>query len=126
MDLAQLVERVAALEETVVALRSQIAHPTTMKRSRRCSCGGETIYHFTRVYEVANEDRLHELSLYKREQQGVFAPVKTRAPLEAYACKACGLVEWHAINLEGVVVDGKTVIKYEPIRKPNADDGPYR
>ena len=48
-----------------------------------------------------------------------------RAPLEAFACRACKLVELHAIDFDRIVIDGERIVAIEP--EPDAPSGgPYR
>ena len=47
--------------------------------------------------------------------------------LEAFVCRFCMLVEWHASSLDGITADGSTVLEVEGT--PDADtpeSGPYR
>jgi hypothetical protein len=46
--------------------------------------------------------------------------------VEAFACRDCRLVEWHAVSLDDVEPDGVTVVAIDEPDEPTVDDGPYR
>jgi hypothetical protein len=121
MDLDQLAARVAALEAEVETLRRRAL---TMKQTYRCACGGTTLLHFKRVFETGH-GKHHELSLINNVNVWS-GSTSTHAPLEAFACVACGLVEWHAVTLAGVVVDGEYVERLSAPTESEVGDAPYR
>ena len=122
-------DRLAALETQVATLRTELervgrgGRERSMRRTHRCPmCGGTELLHFPRVQE-ASFHALVDLAL--NTQQTPFR-LRTQAPLEAYACRACHVVEWHAITFDGVEIDGEHVIEISGA-EPDADDaGPYR
>jgi len=50
----------------------------------------------------------------------------TGARLEAYACRSCLLVEWHATTLADVVVDGVEVIEIDGDTSAEPRSPPHR
>lgn len=48
------------------------------------------------------------------------------AALEAYACRNCRLVEWHASTLDDVVADGQEAIELVALDDAPVADAPYR
>ena len=121
-DLQTLEKRLAALESEVATLRA--ARTGTMRDTRCCpACGDRSILHFTSVTEQT-AGGLRKLSLaHSTSWKGTTAMV----PLEAYACRACGKVEWYATGLDDVEVDG-TLVKLLESTGPETppDAGPYR
>ena len=96
-----------------------------MRQTGRCpSCNAGSLLHFRRVRE-RTDSGLTDLSLLKRSSAWGFS-VKEGAPLEAYACRACHLVEWHAITFEDIEVDGEHIVEITAPADPEADAGPYR
>jgi hypothetical protein len=128
-------DRLALLEATVAALRSELTELRdqlavtraggfrSIRDSRRCpACAGGAIFHVRRVRELAHINKPTEMALV---QEPSFWGPKQHGPLEAYACRTCGLVEWHAVDFEGVTPDGENVIAIDP--EPDAPKlGPFR
>lgn len=123
--------RIAALEALVGELHAELARVRTMQRrsmreTYRCSsCGGTTILHFRHVQDMAHNGMV-DLALQK-EYSAWFGMKHSAGALEAFACRGCRLVEWHAISLDGVVADGRTVVELDGAQDARAsDDVPYR
>ncbi|HEY5952706.1 MAG TPA: hypothetical protein VIV40_44710 [Kofleriaceae bacterium] len=125
----KLEDRVAALEVAITTLRveleTQRTRIRTMRDTHQCaSCGGKRILHFRRINESGGRAGLIALSLnttYKRwlgtHQEG--------DPLEAYVCRACGLLEWHATGLDAVKPDGVNIVEIGDEPTPSNTE-PYR
>lgn len=100
----------AALRATVAELRREIAELRqpqrgSMRQSGRCpSCGGGALIKFRRVEAPGSGG---ELSLQK--VRGSWGTLKPAGLLEAYACRACKLVEWNAESLDDIAVGGDDV-----------------
>jgi hypothetical protein len=104
--------RIAALEDAVAQLQRELARRRgSMTQMRRCpACGSGSLFHFTQVQERQHGGRLSELALH--HDRGLFFTDEI-APLEAFACRSCRLVEWHARTLDNVIADGNEVIALE-------------
>ena len=119
-----LLSRINRLEATVAELRHQLAYANpsgfrAMRDSRRCpACDSGSLLHIRRLEEAMRQP----LALYHAY---TWAGASTHAPLEAFVCRTCRLVEWHAIELVGVEPDGDTVVEIEPEDDPPTE-GPYR
>lgn len=117
--------RLAALEDRVTALQRELTRRHgSMAQTQRCpACGFGSLFHFTQVQE-RKEGSLSELALHHIKG---FLRTENIAPLEAFACRQCRLVEWHARTLDTVVPDGAEVValEAEPEPPPPAD-GPFR
>ena len=46
--------------------------------------------------------------------------------LEAFACRACRVIEWYATTLDDVKPDGKDVVELEADSSEIPELGPYR
>ncbi len=126
--------RMIALEATVTELRAQLAtlvERTTgrfgsMRDTSRCpACGHGRLLHIRTVTESASKG-LDAMGLFHTQSR--WTGMSTAfAPLSAFACRACGLVEWHAIDFEGITPDGDIIVEIEPgpERSPPRG-GPYR
>lgn len=89
----------------------------------RCRCGGTTILQFTRVDELGD----HNIPVASGLAYNVrWSGAKTVAPLEAFACFSCGLVEWRVSSFEGVTIDGTRVIRHHAPSDGVTPSGPYR
>lgn len=127
-DRDALLARLETLEAAVAELRAQLAaappgRMRAMRDTRRCpACGGGALLHFRNVRETVDGGDLAALGLTHEEG---WLSYKPRAPLEAFACRACNLVEWHVIEFENVVSDGETIIAIDPEPAP-PKTGPFR
>lgn len=123
--------RIAVLEATVGELRDELERLRTtprrsMRQTYRCSaCGGTKVLHFTHVKDVAHNSMV-DLALQK--QFSKFWGVKgSGAALEAFVCRHCRIVEWHAISVDDVLVDGMEVVELDgSTTEQPMDPTPYR
>lgn len=126
MDRDRLAAELVALHETIEALRERVAHlerSLDLKHSQRCRCGGTVVLQFRRIPDVG-ETSVHDLALVQRVRWT--GTVRSTAPLEAWVCRACGLVEWRATNLDDIVADGEAVVEHRAPIEADAPIGPYR
>ncbi len=123
--------RIAALETALIELREEVellreGRTRLMRETHRCpACGGTKILHFTRIREIAHSGMV-DLALQKfwSKWMGV---KKTAAALEAFVCRNCRLVEWHAISLDDVQPDGSDVVELDGTAQDRPmDPTPYR
>jgi hypothetical protein len=123
--------RIAVLEAMVAELRDQLARllatpRRAMRETYRCSaCSGTKILHFARIKDMAHNGMV-DLALQK--QYSTWWGMKLSAgALEAFVCRNCRLVEWHAISLDDVQADGQEVIELDgsALEQP-MDPSPYR
>ena len=121
--------RLAALELAVTELREELARERsrirTMRQTHQCpSCGSKRIVYFLRINESANTmDGVLPLGL---DTHRSWRGTEGRNPLHLYACRGCGLVEWHAPYLEYIKADGKTVFEVETDAPAPGPPDPYR
>jgi ribosomal protein S27AE len=115
-----------SLETQVIELREQLARSVgyhSIRDSRRCpACGSGSLFHVRRAQETGHSAPVefaltHERSIWK----GTIA----HGAMESFACRKCGLVEWHVIDFEGVVADGHAVVAIEAEPAP-PKSGPFR
>ena len=123
--------RVAHLEATVDDLRRDLEHlrkqrRLPMRQTHRCSaCGGARVLNITLIADMKGDVGSVPLSLAK--DLSFWGTVKDHlGPLEAFVCRSCLLVEWHAGSLDGLEPDGKTVIELEAPADADPEAGPYR
>jgi hypothetical protein len=120
-------DKLIALEAAVAELRRELdelrrTRHRTMRDTHRCpACGGTPVLRFQRVKDVGYGE-LHDLSLHK--ERSFWRNVVTGGVLEAYACRACRLVEWHASSLDDVEL-GEDVTELFA-EDPPREIGPYR
>jgi len=127
--------RIEALEAAVAELREQLMAVTqrdsrirSMHQAHRCPvCGGSRLLHFRAIKELGPNGPV-DLSLQKEYTAWRFDRVKSSAgALEAFACRNCRLIEWHATSLDEVVVDGTEVVEIDGEAEPPVPaPGPYR
>lgn len=125
--------RLAALEATVAELRDELGrlrlHTTArrgMRETYRCSaCGGTKILHFAHIKEMAHSGMV-DLVLQKEASLWTGRILHRGGALEAFACRSCRLVEWHAISLDDVTPDGSEVVELDGTPEAAADPSPYR
>ncbi|MBL9019213.1 MAG: hypothetical protein JNL83_33800 [Myxococcales bacterium] len=122
--LAQLEATVDDLQRELERLRKERRLP--MRQTHRCSaCGGTRLFHIKTVSDMHHAATV-PLSLQK-EISAWWGLRKSLGVLEAFVCRFCMLVEWHASSLDGITADGSTVLEVEGT--PDADtpeSGPYR
>src|SRR5262245_24395211 len=120
-------DRIAALEATVhdlvVEVKRLRSHRGSMAQTHRCTaCGCGSLVHFLQVLQETRRG-LEELSL--QEKPGFFG-TKHLAPASAYACRQCGLVEWHA-QLDNLALDDPHIELIEaPAEAAPEHEGPFR
>ena len=123
-------EQIAALAAAVADLQAEVEHLRkgrirAMRETHRCSaCGGTRLLHFKRIKDVA-EGRMVDLALQK-EFSAWWGVKLSAAALEAFACRNCRLVEWHAISLDDVQPDGDEVVELEGSAPEPPSASPYR
>ncbi len=124
--------RYATLESAIAGLRAELARLqrpriSSMRATGRCpSCQGRRLLHFKRIEDVSDTGTV-QLSLQKHHASFWSIIGTDTGVLEAFACRACRLVEWNAISLDDVRVDGTEVVELDG--PDDADDpvtGPYR
>ena len=119
--------RLEALERAVTELRAQLEHERTrirtMRMTHRCpSCGGKRILRFRHVDEL-DDNELKPLSL---QRTWTFFGGWKGDPLEMFACRACGFIEWQAPPLDNLKADGKNVIELVYDEAAVGEQAPYR
>ena len=126
-EIDDLRARMTALEDLVKDLRIELANSLagrfrSMRDSRRCpACGGDRLLHIPEARELT-EGGASPLSVVHQDRWWGHKP---RGPIEYFVCRACLLVEEHAVNLDGIEPDGKAVIAIDP-DPDRPPDGPYR
>ena len=121
-------DRIAALEATVhdlvVEVKRLRAHRGSMAQTHRCpACGCGSLVHFKRVRE-STQGGLVDVAL--QHDPKIFR-VKLFGKTSAYACRQCGLVEWHAADLDDVKLDDPYVELVEaPAEAAPESGGPFR
>jgi len=123
-----LLARMAVLEAKLEDLQREVdrlrgTHHASMAQLQRCPACGGPLFHFTNVRERGHHGSLTDFTLHKRDS---FWSTKDLAPLEAYACRSCGLVEWHARELAAVepAADARPIDPPADATPPS--DGPFR
>ena len=124
--------RITELEKAVAELREELDRLRTgqrgssMRQTWCCpACGGKQLFHFRHITELTRNGVV-ELTLQK-EYSSWWGLQLSAAPLEAYVCRSCRLVEWDVISLDDVKPDGKEVVAVEAQAAPAAAaHGPYR
>jgi hypothetical protein len=122
--------RIAALEARLADLASELERArkprmVSMRATGRCpACDGRRLLHFRRIKDVTKGGTL-DLSLQK--DYSVWWGVRlTAGALEAYACRSCKLVEWHAVTLDDVKPDGADVVELVDADESVPPGEPYR
>lgn len=119
-------ERIAALEAAVEELRSQLEAMRvgrTMRQTHRCpACGHGKVLHFQSV-----PDENTELGILSLQKVVHFFSARGRpGALEAFVCRNCRIVEWHAVTLDDVSLDRTNVDELSVEDAPEPPDEPYR
>ena len=134
-DADDLHARVRALEDALTTTqarldnlladlaRTRVGGFRAMRDSHQCpACGGRALLHVRKLREFARAGQLDALGLTHEER---WTGTRVRAPLEAYACRTCFLVELHAADLDHVTIDGERIVALDP--EPDVPpDGPFR
>ena len=122
--------RLTALEAAVADLRKELAvarrpQMRSMRVTHRCpACNGGRLIHFRNIKDVAHGGT-HSLSLQK-EYSSWWGLKLTAGTLEAFACRGCRLVEWHAVTLDDIKPDGEDIVEIVAAAESEPDVGPYR
>ena len=120
LAVGELRTTVAELEQRLATERTRIR---TMRHTVQCpSCGGRRILHVRTVHQVSAYG-LVPLALASDIR---WSGVKQGGPLQAYACRNCGLLEWHATGLDLLEPDGENVVELEAEAEPPPPTTPYR
>jgi len=123
-------DRIAALEAAVDDLRREVdrlkrTRGRSMRETHRCpACGGGRVLRFREIKDLAHAGTV-DLSLQK-EYSSWWGLRRSSGHLEAYACRACRLVEWHAATLDDIEVDGEIVVELVAEDAPVPETAPYR
>jgi hypothetical protein len=122
--------RIAVLEAALAEVRIELERLREPRRSgsmhqtHSCPvCGATRLLHFRKIQEMTRNGMV-DLALQK-EHSVWWGLRESAAALEAYACRNCRLIEWHAISLDDVNPDGKDVVEIEGGERP-VDPAPYR
>jgi hypothetical protein len=113
-----------AMRTELDGLRAQVGAATdriklTMRGQTRCpGCGATSIVHLSKVLGGSN----HGGSMVIR-MDGKWAP-KRKGPIEAYVCRACGLMEWYT-DLADIDLEGDDIRVIEGAA-PDVSGGPMR
>ena len=111
------------LQRELERVRAQRRLP--MRQTHRCSaCGGTRLFHIKSVSDMQATQAV-PLSLQK-EISPWWGLRRSLGVLEAFVCRFCMLVEWHASSLDGIEADGKTVLEVEGTPDAEPETGPYR
>jgi hypothetical protein len=121
--------RITALEARLAELMDEVdrlraGRSRSMRETYRCPCcGGTKILHFKNVKDIGQRG-LYDLALQKRHS--VWSGVKeVGGVLQAFACRNCRLVEWHAATLVDVTPDGHDIVELDG-SEPPPPGTPYR
>lgn len=120
--------RIISLEASVAELREELAQlrrpqRRSMKATGVCpECGGRSLLQFRQESDIAKLP--YALVLYKKLRRG--GNWQNGGVLEAFACRACLLVEWHAVTLDDCSPNGTDVIEREAPEDPESSTGPFR
>lgn len=121
LAIAELRARIEELDARLAAERTRIR---TMRQTVQCpSCGGRRILHVRALYH-GNYAGMAALSLIMRN--GKWTGPTWGDPMEAYACRNCGLVEWHAGPIERLTPDGENIIELVGDEPTPTTTSPYR
>src|SRR5262245_66533869 len=113
------------LEAAVTELRTELtAARGAMRDTRRCpACGGRELLHIREPQFIGYRGHSRRYALVSHRTS--WFDSANRGLLEAYVCRACLLVEWHACDLKDVIADGTQVVALDPDPAPPRD-GPFR
>jgi hypothetical protein len=112
---------VAQLENRLADERTRIR---TMRQTVQChSCGGRRILHVRALNYVLDSG---VLPLALQTRVSAWTGAKHSAPLEAYVCRNCGLLECNATGLDALAPDGKEIVELVSDENAPPQDAPYR
>lgn len=126
-DVTALRDRVARLEAQLAELRDLVdrSHAggfRSIRDTRRCpACGGGAFLHAPRTTQASHTQVVPFGIAHHWKWTGAVAS----GVMEVFACRHCGLVEWHVIAPADVEPDGVNVLAVEPESDPPRD-GPFR
>ena len=107
---ATLEERIAALEARLEAVERA---KQTMKERRSCpACGSAKLLRTAHVPADISSGAPPPFAL--SANQPLAGGVKTKGVFEVHACTGCGLVEWHALELEPSILDDPRIERVNP------------
>ena len=121
-------ERLDALEQEIRDLRIELAatragQVRSMRDAHRCpACGHTEILHVPTVREAADAGTLRDLAI--THEKNFWQHSIPSATVGAYACGACGLIEWHVKEPGKLVPDGTSLLQLSAGAPSNV--GPYR
>ena len=124
----KLESAIAALTRQLVTVQEQLATTRgsgfrSMRDARRCpACGAGALLHVRRAKEMSHRgptdfSLAHDVSFWGN--------ITHKGALEAYACCQCGIVEWHALDIAEIPIDGTNIVAIEAEGEPPAA-GPFR
>ena len=130
-----LLDRIAKLEamneqllQRVVELGIEVQRTRTggfrsMRDARRCpACGEGSLVHVRRAQEGTRGGLLDFALAHSYSK---WSGTQTFGPMESFACRSCGLVEFHVVEFEGITTDGEVIVAIEPDGEPPSG-GPFR
>ena len=125
----QLESAVAALTQQLMTVQEQLAATRvsgfrSMRDARRCpACGSGALLHVRRAKEAAHGGGVTDLSL--AHDRTIWGTIRHKGVLEVFACRQCGIVEYHVLDIAEIPVDGTNIVAIEPEGDPPAA-GPFR
>jgi hypothetical protein len=118
-----LLARVERLERALERFQAR----ATMRGSRSCpACGCERVVHVVEMQERAGKGGYAVKMGLVHQAAGFFTSPEAIVPLEAYACSACGLVEWYAKSFAALLAGAKPNERIEILKPEETETGPYR
>jgi hypothetical protein len=132
MTEAEPLERIAALERAVADLRAKLDGPAqpplaTMARTLRCpGCGGTRLLHFRRIADNAGSVGAVQMAVQQIVSKWTGTVAASHGIVEAFGCRGCRLIEWHAVTFDDVVVDNNMVVEIDGSQPPPPPNGPFR
>jgi ribosomal protein S27AE len=120
-DVAEIANQLAELRQQLAATRA--GGFQSIRDSRRCpACGSGALLHVVRA-KAHNERGPMDFSI--AHEYSLWSGTKPLGGLEVFACRQCGLAEWHVLDFAAIPVDGRDIIAIEPEGEPPAS-GPFR
>lgn len=124
----QLERAIAALTQQLVTVQEQLAATRatgfrSMRDARQCpACGSGALLHVRRAKEMGHHGTL-DFSL--APARTFWGNVVVKGALEVFVCRQCGIVEWRAIDVAEIPIDGTDIVAIEPEGDP-PPAGPFR